>query len=278
MILIDHITTLLEKQRFPPIAEQMWQCCHKCDAMETEQPSSHAYYEERYQDGSCDRDGHAFQHIPWKRLMVPDGLFEGGLWNSFPLPNSCQKPWQFFLAMPPYSFAWQGADCWILMFPAWVDVWYFTGLRQTTGRTMGTSTLLVQMHSNFSWKNCWMPITSTFVHWVAKKFPVFSDSWLSNEVDVLKEDFSWGRQHRLKAKSRPKQSESWPILKRGASSCWAFFWFVALAQRFGQIFFSAIARVISPASYECIPPISQEEVTTHWWFKWIGWGCSLLIG
>ena len=184
----------------------------------------------------------------------------------------------FFLAMPPYSFAWQGADCWILMFPAWVDVWYFTGLRQTTGRTMGTSTLLVQMHSNFSWKNCWMPITSTFVHWVAKKFPVFSDSWLSNEVDVLKEDFSWGRQHRLKAKSRPKQSESWPILKRGASSCWAFFWFVALAQRFGQIFFSAIARVISPASYECIPPISQEEVTTHWWFKWIGWGCSLLIG
>ena len=95
-------------------------------SMQWKQSSRAAHYEERYQDGSCDRDGHAFQHIPWKRLMVPDGLFEGGLWNSFPLPNSCQKPWQFFLAMPPYSFAWHGAVCWILMFPAWVDVWYFS--------------------------------------------------------------------------------------------------------------------------------------------------------
>jgi len=48
-------------------------------SMQWKQSSRAAHYEERYQDGSCDRDGHAFQHIPWKRLMVPDGLCEGGL-------------------------------------------------------------------------------------------------------------------------------------------------------------------------------------------------------
>ena len=98
---------------------------------------------------------------------------------------------------------------------------------KTTGRTMGTSTLLAQMHSMFSRKKCRMSNSSAFVHWVAKKFPVFS--WLSNDVDDLKEAL-WDHLHSLKVKSRPKQSERWPVLRWSVSSFATFFrYFPAVA-------------------------------------------------